>query len=146
MINCTFSLKVDTNNAVWSSGTMWRLRSWLTVVQIMTCCPTAPSHCLNLRLLYVISAWINVDLLLTRSSGIHSRMMFTSIFKISIPRLSLNWIHLKSQPHLSGYNAIKQPTTICHAVSQHPSVVTPYGVIGIAHPYLTSALRGKPSF
>ena len=48
----------------------------------------------------------NVDLSSTRSSGIHSRAMFTWIIHILILRLCLKLTHLKSQPHLPGDNEL----------------------------------------
>ena len=34
-------------NSVWPSHTIWRLRSWSTLAQVMVCCLTAPSHYLS---------------------------------------------------------------------------------------------------
>ena len=37
-----------------------------------------------------------------RSSGIHSRVMFTWILEISVPKLCLKFVHMKSKPHFLG--------------------------------------------
>ena len=34
-------------NSLWPSGALWRQRSGSTLAQVMACCLTAPSHCLN---------------------------------------------------------------------------------------------------
>ena len=34
-------------NTLWPSDAIWRRRYWSTLVQVMTCCLTAPSHYLN---------------------------------------------------------------------------------------------------
>ena len=34
-------------NSLWPSDTIWWHRSWSTLVQVMACCLTAPSHYLN---------------------------------------------------------------------------------------------------
>ena len=34
-------------NSLGPSDAIWRWRSWSTLVQVMACCPTAPSHYLN---------------------------------------------------------------------------------------------------
>ena len=34
-------------NSLWPSDAIWRQRSWSTLVQVMACCLTAPSHYLN---------------------------------------------------------------------------------------------------
>ena len=34
-------------NSLWPSDAIWRQRSWSSLVQVMTCCLTAPSHYLN---------------------------------------------------------------------------------------------------
>ena len=38
---------VEIFNTLWPSDAIWRWRSWSTLVQVMTCCLTAPSHYLN---------------------------------------------------------------------------------------------------
>ena len=37
----------DQDNSLGPSDTIWRWRSWSTLVQVMACCLTAPSHYLN---------------------------------------------------------------------------------------------------
>ena len=34
-------------NSLWPSDAIWRWRSWSTLIQVMACCLTAPSHYLN---------------------------------------------------------------------------------------------------
>ena len=45
---CDFQLRYPTPiNSLWPSGAIWRQRSGSTLVQVMACCLTAPSHYLN---------------------------------------------------------------------------------------------------
>ena len=53
-------------NSLWQSDAIWHRRSWSTLVQVMT---GAWWH--------QAITWTNVDLPLTRSSGIHPRAIFT---------------------------------------------------------------------
>ena len=61
-----FILKEDQGqwvNSLGPSDAIWRWRSWSTLVQVMACCLTAPSHYLN-------QCWLIISL---RSCGIHLR-------------------------------------------------------------------------
>ena len=49
-----------------------------------------------------------------RSCGIHSRVMFTYILKISISKLCLKFTYLNSQPHLPGSNELTHPGLVWH--------------------------------
>ena len=73
-----------------------------TLAQVMACCLSAPSHYLN-------QCWLTIKE--TLNAGIHSGVMFTWLLKISIPKLCLNFTHLKPQPHLSGTNELIRKST-----------------------------------
>ena len=40
-------------NSLWPSDAIWRHTSWSTLVRVMACCLTAPSHYLDQCLLYI---------------------------------------------------------------------------------------------
>ena len=48
-------------NSLGPSDAIWRWRSWLTLVQVMACCLTAPSHYLN-------QCWLIISKVLWHSS------------------------------------------------------------------------------
>ena len=48
-------------NSLWPSDAIWRWRSWSTLVQVMACCLTAPSHYLN-------QCWLIISKVLWHSS------------------------------------------------------------------------------
>ena len=39
-------------NTLWPDDTLWRRRSGSTFAQVMACCQTVPSHCLNLAFIW----------------------------------------------------------------------------------------------
>ena len=43
IIYCTV-IQVKLDNSLWPCGVIWRHRTWLTLVQVMACCLTTPSH------------------------------------------------------------------------------------------------------
>ena len=63
----------------------------MTIRVIQACHLTSSSHYLN-------QCWLTPN----EISGIHSRVIFTSVLKISIPKLCMEFTHLKSQPDLPG--------------------------------------------
>ena len=65
-------------NSLRPSDAIWWLISGSILAQVMAWCLTAPSHYLN-----------QCSLTILRSPGIHSRVMFTWILKISTPKLYL---------------------------------------------------------
>ena len=70
------------------------IRQHKTLDQVIAFWLMAPSHYLN-------QYWLRIN---TRYSGIHSRVMFTWILEITIPKLCLKFTHLKARPPLSGDN------------------------------------------
>ena len=46
-LNCNIKLVTVLFNSLWPSDTIWRHRSESTLVQVLACCLTAPSHHLN---------------------------------------------------------------------------------------------------
>ena len=79
-------------NSLWFSDAIWRHKFWSTLVQVMACC------------LHQAIFETSVDLSSTRSSIIHSRVIFTWILKMPITKLWLKLKHLQSHPHLPGDN------------------------------------------
>ena len=77
------------SNAMWNRGT----RS--TSVQVMACCLAAPSHCLN-------QCWLTTKM----PSSIHSRVMFTCIFKTSVPKLCSK-LHIWNHDHIFEVQWVK---------------------------------------
>ena len=60
----------------------WRRGSWLSLVHMIVSCLGTPSH-----------YWTNVELPSVTSFGIHSRVMFTWVLKISIPKFGIKSTH-----------------------------------------------------
>ena len=78
---CPFDYELcDTScfNSLQCSDAIWHQICWSTLVQVMAWCLMAPSHYLNQC--WLISMW---------SSGIHSKITFAWILKISIPSFML---------------------------------------------------------
>ena len=71
----------------------WRHRTMSTLVQVMACCLTAPSHCLN-------QCWLNIIRVLWHS-------LFYEMLKISILDMSFKITYLKLQPYLPGANELR---------------------------------------
>ena len=61
-------------------------------------------------------AWNNVELPSTKPLGIHSRVMFTLILKISIPKFCLKFTRLKSKSYLPGDNELNFYTCILESL------------------------------
>ena len=64
--NYTFQIiatfpRVQCVNSLGPSDTIWRWRSWSTLIQVMACCLTAPSHYLN-------QCWLIISKVLWHSS------------------------------------------------------------------------------
>ena len=59
-------------NSLGPSDAIWRWRSWSTLVQVMACCPTTPSHYLN-RCCVIISKvlWHNSEDIIIRSQWVN---------------------------------------------------------------------------
>ena len=84
------------NNSLWLSDTIWRHRSGSTLVPIMACCLTAPSHYLN-------QCWLTISGILSEGNFTCSRYLsLISVWKLLILRL---------QTHLPGPNVLKHIST-----------------------------------
>ena len=81
--------------SLWPRDATWWHKTWSTLAQTMACCLTAQSHYLN-------QFWCTTNKALWHSFQDN----FTSILKISIPKLCLKFTHLKSQPHFPGNNEL----------------------------------------
>ena len=74
-------------NSLGSSDAMWRWRSWSTLVQVMACCLTAPSHYLN-------QCWLIISKVLWHSSeDIMIRRFEDYIFKITLRSPRGQWLN-----------------------------------------------------
>ena len=81
---------------LWLGDATWCWRLWTSLVQIMDCCLTAPSHYLNQRWLIINGAsWHSPD------NNLQEALV------TSINRISFKIILLKSHPYLSGANELK---------------------------------------
>ena len=90
-------LFITSINLLWPSECRWYHRTWSTLVQVLTCCLTAPSHYLNQYWLPLIISpvlW-------------HSLMVISQLtLKISIHDMKITNSIL--QPHLPGSNELIQ--------------------------------------
>ena len=80
---------------LWPSDGTWRQRFGSTLVQVMACCLTAPSH-------YLDQCWLIIS-----SCGFHLRAISHDMLKITIFEISLKITDLRLQTHLPGTNEIK---------------------------------------
>ena len=81
----TFDTRCLLFNLLWHSAATWHWRSWSTLVQVMACCLTAPSHYLN-------QCWSVINGFLC---GPHQRSISQEVFKISIHILIMNLKHTR---------------------------------------------------
>ena len=79
-------------NSLWPGDAIWWHRSASTLVQVMACCLTAPSHHLNQWQPIIIGVLWH-----------HLRQ----VLKITIPQLNLKNTLVKSFPHFPGANELK---------------------------------------
>ena len=56
-------------NSLWPNDTIWRHGSWSTLIQVMACCLTAPSHYLNQYWLIICNVpWRSSDGIIIQTS------------------------------------------------------------------------------
>ena len=82
-------------NSLGPSDTIWRQRSGSTLVQVMACCLTAPSHYLN-------QCW----LIISESSDIHIRAISQEMLQPSITEICLKITYLKFHLNFPGANEL----------------------------------------
>ena len=82
---------VHSINSLAPSDTVLRHWSWSALVQVMACCLTAPSHCLN-------QCWFFI------SAAIHLRVISQQMHKLIIFDMTLKISNLKVQPLFPGAN------------------------------------------
>ena len=70
--------------SLWPSDAIWRHGSWSTLVQVMVCCLTAPSHYLN-------QCW----LIITHYGPVHQRAISIEISQPTVTKISLKIIFLR---------------------------------------------------
>ena len=122
-------LQINTNiNSLGHSDAIWRWRSWSTLVQVMACCLTAPSHYLN-------QCWLIISKVQWHSSEVVSPQP-------SVTKVSLKITYLRFQSNLPGANELihemkiwyqKQvsvtPHMICDYSSMHMLLVPKFQMI-----------------
>ena len=85
-------------NSLGPSDTMWHWRSWSTLVQVMACCLTAPSHYLN-------QCWLIISTVLWHSSEdimIRRFEVKITFFKITLRSPSGQWVNGTNQLTLTN--------------------------------------------
>ena len=82
-------------NSLWPSDAIWQQGSRSTVVQVVACCLTAPSHYLN-------QCWLSS----LRSSYVHLRAILLEISQQSVTKISLKIIFLRFYWNLPGANEL----------------------------------------
>ena len=85
-----FDAQDITRSMLNSSGptdAIWRWRSWSTLVQVMACCLTAPSHYLNQR-------WLIISKILWHSSGDIIIRFENYIYKIALRSPRGQWVNV----------------------------------------------------
>ena len=90
------SFRLQYVNSLWPSDAIWRQGTRSTLVQVMACCLTAPSHYLT-----------NVDLSSLRSSDVHLMAISFEISQPSVTKISLKIIFLRFHWNLPGASELK---------------------------------------
>ena len=80
------------SNSLWPSDAIWRLRSGSTLAQVMACCLTAPSHCLN-------QCWLTMNMVQCHS--------YEGSFRRYPSHWPLKSTHLKFALNLPGANELR---------------------------------------
>ena len=100
-VNWLFCKLVD---SLWPSDTIWRLRSGSTLIQVMACCLTAPSHYLN-------QCW----LIISKAQWHSYRRIAQEIPQSSSTKISLKFTDAKFHQDLPEVNELKY---FIHAVTE----------------------------
>ena len=103
-------------NSLWPSDLIWRhRRSGSMLAQVMACCLVAPSH-------YLHQWWVTI---------INSRLI-TWTFKMSIPKLFLQFTHSKYEPHLPRDNELNLINILrCDSSTTGSSVILELAITGL---------------
>ena len=89
-------------NSLWPGDAIWRHKSGSTLVQVMACCLTAPSHYLN-------QCWPVISEVPWHSAKSNFPVRAQAIFCLKNLKIRL----LKWLPHLPGANELKEPERVC---------------------------------
>ena len=84
------------------SDAIWRWRSWSTLVQVMACCLTAPSHYLNQCWLIISKVlWhSSQDIIIRRFKDSNQRSKIENcIFKITLRSPRGQWVNTRCRQH-----------------------------------------------
>ena len=124
VLNCQFIKAMYSSsrqvllNLLWPNDAIWRQRSRSTLVQVMACCLTVPSHFLNQCLLIIKGVlWYSPESKLTRSAP--GLLFGDNTYKITATpsetknytRCALSWHHLHFRIRVATLAAsVKQPT------------------------------------
>ena len=101
-------------NSLWPSYSIWHPGNWSTLVQVMACCLTEPSHCLN-------KCWPFISKVQRKSSEgnftrdtpaiNHQNSLKNSLSKISFQSPSSQWVN--NIEHLI-FNMVYPHSSSCH--------------------------------
>ena len=122
---------IDHNfNSLWPSDAIWQHRSGSTLLQVMACCLTAPSH-------YLKQCWLIIKCVLWHSpegnftkhvKDIYPWLQFKKYkFNITSASPRAQWVKFTKTPHLlpllAYYSLSILETTDCHTVCRLPGSV-----------------------
>ena len=97
-------------NSLGPSDAIWRWRSWSTLVQVMACCLTAPSHYLN-------QCWLIIS-----EAQWHIRAIAQEMPQPSITKIHLKITYLKFHSNSPGANELIAPLTTVTSTWIHSTV------------------------
>ena len=101
---CKFLMN-KTVNLLGPSDAIWRWRSWSTLVQVMACCLTAPSHYLNQCWLVISKVlWHSSDDIIKRTFKDNNQWskIENNIFKITLRSPRGQWVNSYPRKHTHG--------------------------------------------
>ena len=96
---CIYQRILKSNNPLWPSDAIWHWISWSTLVQVMACCLTTPSHYLN-------QCWLTINKIPRHS--FQGNIKFDTQ-KISIPKICLKFTYSKLNHISQGQWVIPKP-------------------------------------
>ena len=97
-------------NSLGLSDTIWRHKSGSTLAQVMACCLTAPSHCLNQCWLFISEIqWYSSECNFTRdvSTINHWNAFENYICKISFKFPRDQWVNIQPEPLMNFIHLVR---------------------------------------
>ena len=101
-INChgkKYEVRQSEMKLLWLIDTIWRDRSWSTLIQVLTCCLRTPSYYLNN---------VNWSSAMSCDIPISQTMPHISILDMSLPLTNQ-----RSEPHLPGVSELAHENLVC---------------------------------